>query len=388
MRVLIAPDRFGDSLTAKQTAMAMAEGWSRGAPHDQITIVPLADGGPGFLDVLADGLTGRIIPLVVDDPLGRAVPAAVLLVDGATGRTAYLESTSAVGRHLLSPQERDPTVATSFGVGQLLEAARGEGADKIVVGVSSAATHDAGAGMFAALGVEPVGALTGGGLALSTIAPAQLTGFDQARRRYADIEIVLGTEWDGPLLGFEGASASHAIEAGAGAAESQALESALGHFAHAAQRMLGMRRELLSGANIRLDREPGAGAGGGLGWALLLLGGHRVSAVAQVLEAVNFDERLASHDLVVTGEAVLDWRSIRAGVVPQVASAAASHAMPVVSISRQLQLGRREAMNCGLSAAYSVADTHSQLDAALLDPIATLSARTERVARTWSPAAT
>ena len=134
-----------------------------------------------------------------------------------------------------------------------------------------------------------------------------------------------------------------------------------------------------------MEREPGAGAAGGLGWALMLLGGHRVSGVATVLEAVGFADLLASHDIVVTGEGRLDWNSLRGKVVSGVAEAALGAAVPTVVIAGQVLVGRRETMAAGLSGTYAVAATAEELDASLLDPVGALRARTRRVAATWSP---
>src|SRR5690242_18055188 len=123
VHVILAPDGYTGSLTAQQAAAAMAEGWARTSPHDTLTLVPLSDGGPGFVDVLAANLEGEMQAVVATDPLGREVPATLLLVDGAAGRTAYVESAQAAGLHLLAPDERDPTRTTSYGVGTLVLAA-------------------------------------------------------------------------------------------------------------------------------------------------------------------------------------------------------------------------------------------------------------------------
>ncbi len=203
MKVVLSPDSFGGSLSAAAAARAMAEGWRRRAPLDALHLVPLSDGGPGLLEVLLTALPDAThVPVTVEDPLGRPVTAALLLDQG----TAYVESAQACGLHLLSEGERDPTVATTYGVGQLLLAAMDTGATRVVLGLGGSATNDGGAGMLEALGVtrvdeqghpvvggplRPVHALTG------TVDP-RLTG----------VELVAATDVDARLLGLRGATAS------------------------------------------------------------------------------------------------------------------------------------------------------------------------------------
>lgn len=388
MHVLIAPDCFTGTLTARQAAAAMAEGWRASAPHDEVTLVPLSDGGPGFLDVLASSLDGEMSAVVVSDPRGREVPAAILVVEAEGSRTAYIESAQAAGLHLLAPEERDPTLTTTYGVGQLLDAALDLGATRIVVGLGGSGTNDAGAGLLAALGVGSRERLGVGGLALASADAPDLAGLEGARARFRHVDLVVASDVDSPLLGLKGASAVFAAQKGASEQDAQSLENALGHFVSVVNRVRPPVKDLLTGAAIRPEREPGAGAAGGLGYGLYLLGARRVSGVAAVLEAVGFARLVASADLVVTGEGSFDWQSLRGKVVVGVAAAAAAVGTPAIVIAGQCLVGRREAMAVGLSGVYAVADRPDQVPAALADPAGTLAARVERVARTWSPAGT
>ena len=385
MRVLIAPDCFTGTLTAGQAAEAMAEGWRRGAPQDDLTLLPLSDGGPGFLDVLAGALGGSTVGVTVADPLGRPVPASILVVDTEGSRTAYIESAQACGLHRLAEGERDPMVTSTHGVGQLIEAAVAEGATRVVVGLGGSGTNDGGAGMLAALGAGDPDALGAGGAKLGDLAGDALHGLTQVRARLHSIEFVLATDVDSPLLGFHGASAVFAPQKGATPEMAQELESALGHFTEVVRGVVPSGVDLLSGKAMSLDREPGAGAAGGLGYGLLLLGGRRVSGVQAVLDAVGFDALVQAADLVVTGEGTFDWQSLRGKVVAGVAEAALATATPTVVIAGQVLVGRRDTMALGISGAYAVAENPGQIAAALADPAGTLSARTARVATTWSP---
>lgn len=393
MRVVIAPDCFTGTLTAAQAAAAMAQGWAEGAPHDELVQVPLSDGGPGFLDVLAQGLADdgvKTVVATVQDPLGRPVPAMVLIDRAAAGvvgavPTAYIESAQAAGLHLLDAAERDPTVTSTYGVGQLIEVALAEGAERIVVGLGGSGTNDAGAGMLAALGAGDAPELRAGGSALAGLDEGDLPGLRSLTERLSTVDLVAATDVGSPLLGLKGASAVFAAQKGATPEQAQELERALGRFHEVVSRSMGAPTDLLTGRPLRLDRAAGAGAAGGLGYALLAIGARRVSGVDLVIEAVGLREQIADAALVVTGEGSFDWQSLQGKVVAGVAQTALEVATPSIVIAGQVIVGRREAMAVGLSGTYAVAESPAAAEAAMMDPVATLSRRTARVARTWSP---
>lgn len=390
MRVLIAPDGFGDTLTAEQAACAISEGWAQSAPGDALIRCPLADGGPGFLDTLRADLGGELLSVTVRSPLGGPVPAAVLVVDGPGGRTAYIESAHATGLHLVPEERRDPTRTSSAGVGELLRAAVESGARRVVVGLGGSATNDAGAGMLAALGVGPDGSrLAGGGGALDETAPEDLAGLAGVRSALREVEILAACDVDVPLLGLHGASAGFAAQKGATATQAQDLERALGHFAHLAVGALGdaLRPDLLARPGTpaaRLTAAPGAGAAGGLGFGLSLLGARLVPGSALVADAVGLAGRIADADLVVTGEGRFDWQSLHGKVVAAVADRALAAAVPAIVIAGQVDVGRREWGAAGLAGAYAVAQSPAQVAESLVDPAGMLRRRAARVAQTWS----
>ncbi|MGL5817452.1 MAG: glycerate kinase family protein [Phycicoccus sp.] len=384
MRVLIATDAFGSTLGAAQAAAAMADGWSLGAPHDEVVQLPLSDGGPGFLDVLQRAVGGTTVATTVSDPLGREVPAAVLV--DTEHRVAYVEAAQATGLHLLGADERDPTLTSTWGLGQLLETALERNPRRIVVGVGGGATNDAGAGMLAALGAGPASVLARGGLLLRDAPHDAVLGLTAVVDRFARTEIVLATDDETPLLGLSGTSALDAPRKGATPEQAHELEGALGRFTEVVGRALpNPPADLLTGAPRRLDRQPGAGAAGGLGYALLALGARRVSAVAEVLRACRFGELAARSDLVVTGAGLLDWSTLHGSVVAGVAAATLESGRPTVLVAGECHVGRRETMTLGLAGAYAVAEHPGDLDAMVADPVSTLRSRTARVARTWSP---
>ncbi len=369
MRVLVVPDKFAGTLSAAAAAAAIAAGWQRSAPEDEIELVPLADGGPGFLDALSAALGGELIPVQVGGPYGDPVSAAVLLdATAAGGSTAYVESAQACGLHLTPKAERRPRDATSHGVGELIAAALQAGARRIVVGLGGSATIDAGAGALGALGARADVDLGSGPRSLAAITSLDLTG---VRERLEGVELVIASDVDVPLLGAAGAIRGFGPQKGLGPAELDDAEAALAGFARL--------------AGLAYSDRPGGGGGGGLGYGLLVAGGARVNGAQYVIDAVGLAERAAAADLIVTGEGTFDWQSLRGKVVSGVARVGSATGRPVVVLAGQVTVGRRELASAGVDAAYPVADGPQAVAAALERPAETLAALAERVALTWSP---
>lgn len=389
MRVVVAPDCFTGTLTARQAAAAMAEGWADRAPDDEMVVVPMSDGGPGFVDSLSGSLPGRLLTATVTGPHGAPVPATVLLVeaaDDASGlRTAYLESAQACGAHLVPVDARDPATASTTGVGELLRAALDEGAPRVVVGLGGSVTVDGGAGLLGALGVrvggEGAGAvLDAGPRGLAGVEVGSVTGLQEARELLGDVDLVVASDVDVPLLGRHGAVHGFARQKGATPEQLPALEAAMTAWASA---VVAAAADAGAADPGRLVALPGAGAAGGLGFALLALGARRVPGAQAVADAAGLAARLQGADLVLTGEGSFDWQSLRGKVVAGVAHLAGAAAVPVVVVAGQVAVGRRELAVAGVEAAYAVASTDQELAASLAAPARALAARTARVARTW-----
>jgi glycerate kinase len=365
MRILVAPDKFAGTLTAGQAASAIRDGWLATAPGDELELVPLSDGGPGFLDVLAPTLGGDLDSVSVTGPSGDSVEARLLVRTESGTRTAYVESADACGLHLVEPQHRDAGAATSYGVGELLLAAMERGCDRVVVGVGGTASSDGGAGMLAALGAYPRAVLAAGGSALAGIGRVDLA---PARARVEGVTFVAATDVGGPLMGSDGAAHGYAEQKGADRATRELLETAMRSWATATDGSVAVR--------------PGAGAGGGLGFGLLLLGAERVAGAAVTVEATGLAGRAATVDLVVTGEGAFDWQSLRGKTVAGVARAAQESGRPVVVLAGRVEVGRRDLANAGIDAAYAIDDLPP--GEAGHTPAEALAALASRVARTWS----
>lgn len=329
MRILVAPDSFGGTLTAQQAADAVARGWG---DRDDLDLAPMSDGGPGFVDVLAGH--GVVRELVVPGPLGEPVTARWRL----DGTTAYVESAQACGLHLVP--RNDPERASTEGVGLLLAAALGAGATRLVVGLGGSATTDGGAGLRSVLDAVPPG-----------------------------IQIVAATDVDNPLVGEHGAAAVFGPQKGADPPTVARLDE---------------RLRVLADGHPEADL-PGAGAAGGLGFALLRLGATRVPGAALVADRIGLPARASGADLVVTGEGRYDHTSLRGKVVATVAGLAGDHGVPCVVIAGDVAVGVREAAAHGVAEAWSLSDVVGA-ETAVARPARSLEAVARRVAARWSSA--
>ncbi|RVW10905.1 glycerate kinase [Prescottella agglutinans] len=347
MRVLIAPDSFGETLTAVEAAAAMAAGWSAARPDDEIVRAPQSDGGPGFVDVIS-GTVGGLRTTRVDGPLGSATDARWVLADGV----AYIESAQAVGLGLLDgpPTPESALRAGSRGVGQLVAAAVDAGARRIVVGLGGSCCTDGGRGTVAALG-----------------------GLDRARTRLAGIDLVAATDVEHPLLGEHGAARIFGPQKGADAAAIEVLE----------QRNAAWAAELESACGRAVADLDGAGAAGGLGAALLALGAVRESGAAVVARCTDQTGQVAAADVVLTGEGKFDHQSLRGKLVTALAAVAADAGVPTVVIAGQVAVDRDAVRAAGIVAAFSVADFAGSVDRAMTEAASRLEALTSCVAGGW-----
>ena len=360
MRVLIAPDKFAGTLTAVEAAEAMAEGWRRRSPGDQLDLAPMSDGGPGFVGVLHTALGGDLEVVTVPGPHGEPTPATLLLVD----QTAYAESAQACGIELTGGEGVE--VASTVGVGRLVEVAVEAGARTVVVGLGGSGTNDGGAGLLHALGATADGRLDAGPLRLSDVTSVDL---GPARERVAGVRLVAASDVDVPLTGLFGATKSFGPQKGVAEERIALLD--------------GLLEQLAVATDRRLSLEKGAGAAGGLGFALMLLGAERRPGIDLVTEAVDLPGRAAAADLVLTGEGAFDFSS-RSGKVPYgVAQVAAEALRPCVALAGQVLVGSREMRALGVEAAYSLVELVGE-ERALGDPAGALADLAERVARTWS----
>jgi glycerate kinase len=373
LRLLIAPQSFKGSLSAQAVAAAIAEGvrlGGQGPSLPAMTLLPLADGGEGTMAALLAALGGTTTTHQVSGPLpGQRVSAEIGWLP-TSPRTAIIEMAQAAGLPLVPPAERDPTQTTTLGVGELILLALAGGAERLWLTLGGSGTNDGGAGMAQALGVrlldEAGQELPVGGGALARLARIDASQLDP---RLATVELVGITDVTNPLCGPQGASAIYGPQKGATPEQVTALDDALARYATLVARDLAA--------------VPGAGAAGGLGFGLLAFGGAgtRLARGADfVLDALRFDEQLATAQLVITGEGRLDEQVAFGKLTGTVANRARRRAVPVICVVGGLAAGYEAAYDLGVGAIIVASEGPRSLAGAMADAPRLI---TEAVARAW-----
>jgi len=371
LKVVIAPDSFKGSLSAREVALSIATGIRKVWQEVQIECVPLADGGEGTVAALVDATGGQVLTATVTGPLGEPVKAFYGVLGG--GETAVIEMAAASGLPLVPPAKRDPGRTTTRGTGELIRAALDRGCRKFIVGIGGSATNDGGAGMAQALGVsfkdKDGRELEPGGLALNRLESIDLSGLDP---RIAETEIVVACDVDNPLYGPRGASAVYGPQKGATPPMVEELDRALRRFAQVIRDQLG----------IDVQEIPGAGAAGGLGAGLVaFLGAKLRPGIEIVLEALHFDERLKGADLVITAEGGVD-RQTGFGKAPSgVLRAASRRNVPVVVVGGSLSDDAFGLYEQGFSAIVGCTPRPMDLNEAVARTATSLAEAGEMIAR-------
>jgi glycerate kinase len=377
MRVVIAPDSFGGALDSVGVAAAIATGWSKVRPGDEVLRRPMADGGEGTLaavaDALGDGAQRRTAETT--DPLGRPISADWLLIND--GRDAFIELAAASGLARLSTDERTPQyagLASTRGTGDLVRAALDAGIERITIGLGGSATTDGGSGLLRALGATFIGDggdLPEGGAALARLERIDTSALDP---RLADVKLVIASDVTNPLCGPRGAAATYGPQKGADPPTVAALDAALATYGKAIEKATG-----------RLVADlPGAGAAGGTTAGLIGLAQATVRpGVEVVAELVGLAEALETADLVITGEGRADEQTLQGKTATGVATLARPRATPVALLCGALG-DRAEALDAVMSLAVvqPIVDRPMSLDEAMADTERLLQAGAARLART------
>jgi glycerate kinase len=313
MRVVICPDKFAGTLSAPEAAQAIAAGWRSVRTGDSLVLRPLADGGPGFLEVLAAAQpSGKRFPVPTTDPLGRPVEGSVLVVED----TAYIETAQATGLHHLSAGERDPRVTRSSGLVPLLRFALDQGVRRMVLGLGGSGTNDAGDEVLASLSAAD----------------------------FEGVDLIGATDVDNPLIGPRGASRVFGPQKGATPAIVDQLEAAM---AERADRF-----------GLPIAITPGSGAAGGLGAMILALGGRLTSGIDLVRTATGLDGELAAADLVITGEGSFDEQSLHGKVIDGVATAARHRGVRCAVLAGRITVEPSQWQAVGVTDALSLVDAY------------------------------
>lgn len=326
MKIVIAPDSFKECMSAPRVAACMAVAARARWPEAEVVELPLADGGEGTLDILATAMQANLMQASVHDPLDRPIRARYAIHDG----TAIVEVAQAVGLSLLSPQERNPLVASSFGFGELLMAAYESGCRHFIVGMGGSATCDGGVGMLAVPGIEVL--------------------------RNTRIELLCDV--DAPFLGAHGAARCFAPQKGATAEDVEVLEA----------RMQGQVGALKVSTGVDVSILPGAGAAGGLAGALAAAFGARIChGIDRVLDLTQFRRVVKDAGLIITGEGKSDAQTLMGKVPMGVLQNAGS--IPVILLSGCIE-NRSALAEAGFSAIIEASPRSLPLHQALQPAVA------------------
>lgn len=342
-KILLVPDSFKGTLSSRQVCQVMAGQLRRFFPQAQVKSIPVADGGEGSVEAFLAAAGGERRTRTVTGPFGEPVEAFYGIL--GDGRTAVIEMAACAGLPLAEGR-LNPERATTYGVGELLLAAKEAGCTKAILGLGGSCTNDGGAGAAAALGAKFTRAdgaafiPTGG--TLGEIAALDVSPVAQALQ---GMELTAMCDIDNPLYGEAGAAAVFAPQKGADAAMVARLDAGLRHLGQVSARCLGRDFSHL----------PGAGAAGGLGFGMAAFCGAQLRmGIDAVLDAVGFDSLLPGTDMVFTGEGKIDSQSARGKVVSGVAARCRKAGVPVVAVVGQIDQGFEEMYQQGLTAVFSI----------------------------------
>ena len=355
MNILVAPDSFKDSLSASEASRIISEAISAVIPSASIRQIPISDGGEGLLEALITPLQGTLVSVSVKDPLHRTIEASYGLVD--QGKTAIIEMATASGLELLSIEERNPLITSTYGTGELIKNALDKGCTKIIIGLGGSATNDGGIGMIKALGGlfldQYNQEIPDGGAALSTLHSIDLSGLD---KRLQQVAIVCACDVDNPLTGPSGASYVYAKQKGASDNMLAVLDSNLSNYATVIKATL----------NKDLEHISGTGAAGGTAMGLLaFLDATLTPGIALITELLNLEKHIKEAQLVVTGEGKIDIQTLHGKTIMGIASLAKKHSIPVLVFTGSIGHGISEIYDQGVTAIFSIVSEPMSLETAI-----------------------
>lgn len=359
MKIVIAPDSFKGSLTAKEAADAIEKGIRRILPDARIAKVPIADGGEGTVQALVDATGGQIVTVEVTGPIGERVRADFGIVgEGEVApKTAVIEMAAASGLPLVPKGKRNPMRTTTYGTGELIRAALDRGCRKLVIGLGGSATVDGGAGMAQALGARLLDArgqeIPRGGGGLEHLARIDVSALDP---RIAETTTIVACDVDNPLVGPRGGPEVFGPQKGATPEMVRRLDTFLERYAEIVRRDLG--------ADVR--DVPGAGAAGGLGaGCIAFLGAVLRPGIDIVLEVTTLEKYLVDADIVITGEGRIDAQTVYGKAPVGVAKLAKKYGIPVIAFAGSIGAGSKDVYGAGIDAVMSITSSPMTLETAV-----------------------
>ena len=322
-RIIAAFDSFKGSLTSREAGEAFRRGFMAERPDAEVEVLAIADGGEGMAEAISEGVGGEMVSVMVSDPLGRKIEARYALLNG--GATAVIAMSSASGLTLLKPEERNPLIASTFGTGELIVDALERGCREIIMGLGGSATNDCGVGMLRALGYRFYDA-AGEELCDTISILERVESISTAERHplLMGVKFTAAVDVDNPLYGAQGAAHIFAPQKGASPEMVERLDRALRHYADV--------------VDADAAEVAGAGAAGGMGYALhTMLGARMRPGIEIVLALLDFERRAQGASLVVTGEGSIDAQTLHGKAPAGVLAAAQRLGIPVVALGGRVE---------------------------------------------------
>ena len=369
--IVLAPDSFKESMTAKEVCVAMERGIKKVNSNIQCIHVPMADGGEGTMQSLVDATGGEVYSLEVVGPLGNKVKAEYGIL--GNGEIGVLEMASASGIHLVSLEERNPLITTTYGTGELIKACLDRGVKKLLIGIGGSATNDGGVGVIQALGgrlLDKEGNELGfGGGELEKLDRIDLTNFD---RRLKDVVIEVACDVSNPLCGENGASYIFGPQKGASVEMIKILDNNLKNYAKVIKEQLG--KDVLEIA--------GAGAAGGLGAGLMVfLNGNLKKGIEIVIEYSGLEKKVKNCDMVWTGEGSIDFQTQYGKTPLGVATVAKKYNKPVVALAGRVGDDIDILYEKGIDSIFGIMRGVTTIDEALKNGKENIERTSENIAR-------
>lgn len=370
-KIVIAPDSFKGSISAKEVCEAVERGIRAVIKDIEIIKVPMADGGEGTVETLVDATKGKIINLEVLDPLGKKVESYFGML--GDGKTAVIEMALASGLTMVPLDQRNPLITTTYGTGQLIKAALDQGCREFIIGIGGSATNDGGVGMAQALGVKFLtksGQEIGfGGGNLSLIDRIEIDSLDP---RIKQSVFKVACDVDNPLCGQKGASFVFGPQKGATAEAVSLLDANLAHLAAIIKRDV----------NIDVKDEPGAGAAGGLGAGLMAFCNAELQrGIKLIIEATQLEDKIKDADLVITGEGQMDFQTAHGKTPYGVAQVAKKYNVPVIALVGRIGTGVEDLYTKGINTVFSITEGPISLEESIKNGPQLLERTAERVIR-------
>ena len=359
MKVVIAIDSLKGSLSSMEAGTAIKDGILAAKPDAEVIVKPLADGGEGTTDALIEGMNGERIDLTVTGPMHTPVDAYYGYLKDTN--TAVMEMASAAGITLVPDSEKNPLLATSYGVGEMINDAIQRGCRNFIIGIGGSVTNDGGIGMLKALGVrflDENGEDAGeGGQALAKVARIDVSGMNPLLK---ECHIQVACDVNNPLCGENGSTYVYGPQKGVTEDMKKTLDEAMAHFARVTSETL---------ENDYMNT-PGAGAAGGLGYAFLAYTGAALTpGIELILDAVGLEEELSGADVVVTGEGRLDFQTAMGKAPVGVARLAKKYNAKVIAFAGSVTKEATACNNEGIDAFFPILRSVCTL-AEAMDPVA------------------